>query len=131
MSSARQRRRKSKQLESQEKGVLRAHSSSNEKRDKGLLNSQPYNLKDSSVKQSDSIDAPVECDSSSLQCDLSAVECDPSSDEVDQFYTLLDSTLHLPESDPTSAAVLDTDIKEKKPLLPSGRLADRIKALRL
>jgi len=63
-----------------------------------------------------------------------------SSDEVDEFYTLLDTTLHLPES----SAVIPP-LEEDGPLprvafcepeddattpLPSGRLGDRIAALR-
>ena len=66
--------------------------------------------------------------------------------EVEEFFTLLDTTLHLPES-PLSPAPFDSEdhpgppvaafsgvhqhfVEEGERTLPPGRLADRIKALR-
>lgn len=58
-----------------------------------------------------------------------------SNNEVDEFYTLLDSTLHLPEpssregegDDPPQPRVA---FDGEEAALPSGRLADRIAMLR-
>ena len=73
--------------------------------------------------------------------------CSSDEVEVDEFFTLLDTTLHLPDS-PLSPAPFDSDdhpgppatafsaeqqvleYKGHQRTLPPGRLADRIKALR-
>ncbi len=56
-----------------------------------------------------------------------------SNNEVDEFYTLLDSTLHLPEP-PSQRPREGEDIPLARvafdEALPSGRLADRIAVLR-
>lgn len=57
----------------------------------------------------------------------SPLEVEPPSDEVKEFYTLLNSTLHLPDTEPSN----DTpQPSSEKDALPSGRLADRIRAIR-
>ncbi len=68
-------------------------------------------------------DAPLERGS-----DDAPLEGDPSSDEVDEYFTLLNCTLHLPEQD--TPPPLQSGPVEKTSLFPSGRLANRIKALR-
>ena len=66
-----------------------------------------------------------------------------SSDEVEEFYTLLDTTLYLPEPSPqqqtpeegmlpaAKAAFTEHERCDQTTGVPSGRLADRIKALRM
>lgn len=69
----------------------------------------------------------------------SQVDCSPILDEVEDFFSLLNSTLCLPESEapvppmsqevvPPHQASLGTGVDVP---LPSGRLAERIRALRL
>lgn len=64
------------------------------------------------------------CDSD-LQQRRVADDCPGNSDEVDAFFSLLSSTLHLPAAEPPPVEVKG-DAK-----LASGRLAERIRALRL
>lgn len=87
---------------------------------------------------------------SHVQSDFSKARTDPSaSDEVEDLFTLLDTTLQMlePEAtpptqsedardEPPSAQELNKPhlspvVEGKNDLLPAGRLADRIRALRL
>ena len=97
VSSARQRRRKSKQYQ---------------------------DAKTKSSKTNDEFIDGGSCDSDLQQLRV-ADDCPGNSDEVDVFFSLLNSTLHLPAVEPPPVEVRG-DAK-----LPSGRLAERIHALRL
>lgn len=59
-------------------------------------------------------------------------EADPPIDEVEDFFSLLDSTLHLPEVDACVCSETLPPVGSKEDiLLPSGRLAERIRSLKL
>ena len=64
--------------------------------------------------------------------------CPPILDEVEDFFSLLNSTLHQPEVDTSIACVCSETSPPELPeggkediLLPSGRLAERIRSLKL
>lgn len=65
-------------------------------------------------------------DMDSDQTDAPSTRLDPS-DEVDEFYILLNSTLHLPDTEPEN---YPADAGGGEPQLLSGRLEERAKVLR-
>ena len=138
MSSARQRRRRSKQKELHGKIVLRSNSSSNISKSHDKRDGVGVDHNHSNQQKSDTPLHSIRLANDEPDFPDPPVENDPSSDEIDEFFNLLDSTLHLPEEpDPMITAALDRPppriafvAEGKGSLLSSGRLADRIKALR-
>lgn len=169
VSSARQRRRKNRQHESpgsNNKIVLRSRSSSDVSLESNI-DSCASQVSSSSPRSSlDIVSTPLSgevsgCSSHAKELvhkvshvksdDLEAVTDPPLSDEVEDLFTLLDSTLKMPEpeaipptghcedkrGEPSSAQELtklhlhQAEDVEQDLLLHSGRLAVRIRALRL
>lgn len=117
MSSARQRRRKSKQK--QDLHGRKSRSSSD-----AFL--ETVKVETDGSQHADQMDHSPQ------------VDCPPILDEVEDFFSLLNSTLCLPEAEapvpPTSQAVAHPPpppVLAEGCVLPSGRLAERIRALRL
>ena len=63
--------------------------------------------------------------------DGSAAHQNHASDEVEEFFSLLNSTLHLPDVEAEIGVSASSANGGKEVSLASGRLAERIKALRL
>lgn len=151
ISSARQRRRKIKQhQEGHSKVVLKPHCSAD---DPGVLHEEStakhhqqsaQHVGDTNQQQKqqqpsgqlniiDDMGQPQHQrsdqhvgDMDSDETDAPSTRLDPS-DEVDEFYILLNSTLHLPDTEPED---YPADAGGGEPQLLSGRLEERAKVLR-